>query len=74
VSTHADLGAFTESPLNDMVVDGRGRAWVGCALGGDDGRSLLVCAAPDFLEANRRQAREAVRLTATVDVPHAGRP
>jgi sugar lactone lactonase YvrE len=157
VSTHADLGACTDTSLNDMVVDGRGRAWVGCfgfdlmafadpqlaplmridpdgtatiaaeeltfpngsvitpdgntlivgetagcrytafriapggaiveeiptpeglgcyacALGGDDGRTLLVCAAPDFLEANRRQAREAVLLTATVDVPHAGLP
>ena len=45
-----------------------------CALGGEDGRTLLVCAAPDFLESNRRQAREAVLLTATVDVPHAGLP
>jgi sugar lactone lactonase YvrE len=45
-----------------------------CGLGGDDGRTLLVCAAPDFLESNRREAREAVLLTATVDVPHAGLP
>jgi sugar lactone lactonase YvrE len=41
-----------------------------CALGGEDGRTLLLCAAPDFLEANRRQAREAVLL----EVPHAGLP
>jgi sugar lactone lactonase YvrE len=45
-----------------------------CALGGDDGRTLLVCAAPDFLEHKRRQAREAVLLTTTVEVPHAGLP
>jgi sugar lactone lactonase YvrE len=45
-----------------------------CGLGGDDGRTLLVCAAPDFLESTRREAREAVLLTATVDVPHAGLP
>ncbi|MFZ0087935.1 MAG: SMP-30/gluconolactonase/LRE family protein [Solirubrobacteraceae bacterium] len=45
-----------------------------CALGGEDGRVLLLCAAPDFLEVNRRQARDAVLLTTTVDVPHAGRP
>jgi sugar lactone lactonase YvrE len=45
-----------------------------CALGGDDGRTLLLCAAPDFLESNRRPARDAVLLTATVEVPHAGRP
>ncbi len=45
-----------------------------CALGGDDGRTLLLCAAPDFLETNRRPVREAVLLTTTVEVPHAGRP
>jgi sugar lactone lactonase YvrE len=45
-----------------------------CALGGDDGRTLLLCAAPDFLEGNRRQSREAVLLQTTVDVGHAGRP
>jgi sugar lactone lactonase YvrE len=45
-----------------------------CALGGDDGVTLLVCAAPDFLETNRRPARDAVLLTTTVEVPHAGRP
>jgi sugar lactone lactonase YvrE len=45
-----------------------------CALGGHDERTLLVCAAPDFLESNRREARAAVLLTAAVDVPHAGLP
>jgi sugar lactone lactonase YvrE len=45
-----------------------------CMLGGEDGRTLLMCAAPDFAEANRTAAREAVLLTATVDVPHAGLP
>jgi sugar lactone lactonase YvrE len=45
-----------------------------CALGGDDGRTLLICAAPDFLEGNRRQSRDAVLLQTTVDVAHAGRP
>ena len=29
---------------------------------------------PDFLEQNRAEAREAVFLTTTVDVPHAGLP
>jgi sugar lactone lactonase YvrE len=45
-----------------------------CMLGGDDGRTLLMCAAPDFAEANRRAAREAVLLTTTVAVPHSGLP
>jgi len=45
-----------------------------CMLGGEDGRTLLMCAAPDFLEANRAPVREAVLLTTTVEVPHAGLP
>jgi sugar lactone lactonase YvrE len=45
-----------------------------CMLGGEDGRTLLMCAAPDFLEHNRREAREAVLLTTGVEVPHAGLP
>ena len=45
-----------------------------CMLGGEDGRTLLACAAPDFLESNRATAREAVLLTTTVDVGHAGLP
>jgi sugar lactone lactonase YvrE len=45
-----------------------------CALGGHDGRTLLVCAAPDFLEHDRREQRDAVLFTTRVDVPHAGLP
>ncbi len=45
-----------------------------CMLGGADGRTLLMAAAPDFLEINRAGARDAVLLTTTVDVPHAGLP
>ena len=45
-----------------------------CALGGDSGRTLLMCAAPDFLESRGRPVREAVLLTCEVEVPHAGRP
>lgn len=45
-----------------------------CALGGDDGRTLLICVAPDFFEENRTAAAEAMLMTTTVDVPHAGLP
>jgi sugar lactone lactonase YvrE len=45
-----------------------------CMLGGDDGRTLLICAAPDFDPPSRIAAQDAVLLTATVDVPHAGLP
>lgn len=40
----------------------------------EDGRTLLCCAAPDFSEHARKQAREACLYTTTVDVPHGGRP
>jgi sugar lactone lactonase YvrE len=45
-----------------------------CMLGGSDGRTLFMCAAPDFAEEARRAAREAQLLAVRVDVPHAGRP
>jgi sugar lactone lactonase YvrE len=45
-----------------------------CGLGGEDGRTLVACAAPDFDEGARAAAREAALLTTTVDVPRAGLP
>src|SRR3954447_18268730 len=51
-----------------------GQGVFACALGGEDGRTLLLCCAPDFYEHNRAPVREATLLTTTVDVPHAGRP
>jgi sugar lactone lactonase YvrE len=45
-----------------------------CGLGGEDGRTLIACAAPDFDEAARSAAREAVLLTTSVEVPHGGLP
>ncbi|WP_152382276.1 SMP-30/gluconolactonase/LRE family protein [Achromobacter mucicolens] len=44
------------------------------ALGGADGRTLFMAAAPDFVEANRRAKPQARILMTRVDVPHAGRP
>jgi len=43
-------------------------------LGGEDGRTLIACAAPDFFERARAAAREAVLLTTTVEVPYGGLP
>ena len=43
-----------------------------CALGGEDGRTLLACAAPDFSEEARSAAREAQLLLTSVEVPGAG--
>jgi len=45
-----------------------------CMLGGSDGRTLYLCAAPDFDEHARSAAREAQLLSVRVEVPHAGRP
>jgi len=58
----------------DEIAAPEGLGAFACALGGDDGRTLLMCCAPDFFEHNRAPVREAVLVTARVDVPHAGRP
>lgn len=58
----------------DEIAAPEGLGAFACMLGGDDGRTLLVCAAPDFLEHARSQAREAVLLTTRVEVPGAGLP
>jgi sugar lactone lactonase YvrE len=42
-----------------------------CVLGGDDGRTLYLCAAPGFAEHERRDTREAQLLAVPVDVPGA---
>jgi sugar lactone lactonase YvrE len=58
----------------DEVAMPEGLAAFACGLGGDDGRTLMICAAPDFHEEARKAAREAVLLSTTVAVPHAGLP
>lgn len=45
-----------------------------CTLGGDAGRTLLMCCAPDFSEHTRAPVREAVLVSTEVAVPHAGLP
>ena len=45
-----------------------------CMLGGEDGRTLFLCVAPDAQVDARAAARQARILAATVDVPHAGTP
>jgi sugar lactone lactonase YvrE len=58
----------------DEIAAPEGQDVFACMLGGDDGRTLLMCCAPDFDEQARQAAHEAVLLTTTVDVPHAGLP
>jgi sugar lactone lactonase YvrE len=45
-----------------------------CMLGSADGRTLAICAAPDYNEVARVRALEAVVFTARVNVPQAGLP
>ena len=59
--------------VGEIAVPG-GLGVFACGLGGEDGRTLMACAAPDFDEHARKAAREAVLLTATVEVPRAGLP
>ncbi len=58
--------------ITEQIVVGSGV--YACMLGGDDGRTLFACSAPDFDEHARSAAREARLLAVRVDVPHAGRP
>jgi sugar lactone lactonase YvrE len=51
-----------------------GLQFFACMLGGEDGRTMLLCAAPDFSERRRSAAHEAVLFTTTVDVPRSGLP
>jgi sugar lactone lactonase YvrE len=44
-----------------------------CALGGIDGKTLLICVAPDYDPHARRARREAALYLETVDVPAAAR-
>lgn len=61
-------GAITDT------VTAHGQGIFACMLGGNDGRTLLMCCAPDSSERRRSAAREATLVTCDVDVPHAGLP
>jgi sugar lactone lactonase YvrE len=63
-----------DASIVDEIHAPEGLGIFACMLGGEDGRTLLMCAAPDFLEANRAHAREAVLLSTVVGSPHAGLP
>jgi sugar lactone lactonase YvrE len=58
--------------VDEVRADGLGV--YACMLGGNDGRTLFLCAAPSFLESERKDTRDGVLLACDVDVAHAGRP
>ena len=59
--------------LEEQPAPGDGGVFA-CMLGGEDGRTLLACCAPDFFEHERAVKREASLWTLRVDVPAAGLP
>jgi sugar lactone lactonase YvrE len=61
-----------DGEIVDEIAPGTGT--FACMLGGSDGRTLFICAAPDFDEHARSAAREAQLLAVRVDVPRAGLP
>jgi sugar lactone lactonase YvrE len=58
--------------LEELKTDGLGA--FACMLGGDDGRTLFVCVAPTFHEAEASANHRAAIWMTTVDVPRAGLP
>jgi len=71
------LGSRVLRILEGGAIDDEIRTEAGvfaCMLGGDDGRTLFMCAAPDFAEEARKNAKEARLLATRVEVPHAGLP
>ncbi len=63
-----------QGEVADELAMPEGLGTFACGLGGEDGRTLVACAAPDFDEHARAAAREAVLLTTQVQVPRAGLP
>lgn len=58
--------------LREIRLDGLGA--FACMLGGEDGHTLFVCAAPTYLEHEASANHRACILCTRVDVPHAGTP
>ena len=60
------------SILEELKTDGLGA--FACMLGGGDGKTLFVCVAPTFHEAEASATHRAAIWMTTVDVPRAGLP
>ncbi|MER7687237.1 SMP-30/gluconolactonase/LRE family protein [Streptomyces sp. NPDC097610] len=57
-----------------LVAPPDGYTTYACMLGGAEGNTLLQCCAPDAHVKRRAPTGEAILVTTTVDVPHAGLP
>jgi sugar lactone lactonase YvrE len=58
----------------DEIKTPDGQGVFACMLGGLEGRTLLMCCAPDSSAKRRAEAAEAELMVCDVDVPHAGLP
>jgi sugar lactone lactonase YvrE len=58
----------------DEIPGPEGMGVFACMLGGEDGRTLLMCAAPSFLAHERMGKTDGLLVTAQVDVARAGLP
>jgi sugar lactone lactonase YvrE len=58
----------------DEIPTPNGLGVYACMLGGEVGRTLLMCCAPGFEEQERASANDAMLVTVEVEVPHAGCP
>jgi sugar lactone lactonase YvrE len=58
----------------DVVRVAEGQNVFACMLGGDDGRTLLLCVAPGLVDNDRLGGLRATLQTTRVEVPHVGRP
>ncbi len=60
--------------IAETIEPPEGQSIFACMLGGPEGRTLLLCCAPDSSEHRRKGAGEASLVTCEVDTPHAGYP
>ncbi len=60
--------------IAETIEPPEGQSFFACMLGGPEGRTLLLCSAPDSSERRRKGTGEASLLTCEVDTPHAGYP
>jgi sugar lactone lactonase YvrE len=58
----------------DQVLAPKDQNIFACMLGGEDGRTLLLCVAPGLRDNDRLGDLSATLLTTRVAIPHAGRP
>jgi sugar lactone lactonase YvrE len=60
--------------VTDEIPAPEGQNIFACMLGGEDGRTLLLCVAPGLRDNDRLGNLAATLQTTRVDVPHGGRP